>query len=92
MRRRREEVFDGEEFKSAGESDDALVGGSFGEEGELLARFLADGDAGLAAEGDELFQACIVALAGHNDLAEAALTGLEGFLDRMHSVQDIHDG
>ena len=63
--------------------------GVLAREGELLARFLADADAGLAAEGDELFQACVVALAGHDDLVEAALTGLEGFLDRMHSVQEL---
>ena len=51
--RGREEIFDGEEFLRADEGDDALVGGGFGGEGQLLARLLTDADASLAALGDQ---------------------------------------
>ena len=44
-----EEVFDGERFLRADKRDDALVRGGLGGEGELLARFLTNADAGFAA-------------------------------------------
>ena len=87
-----EEVFDGEEFLGADEGHDALMGGGFGEEGELLAGVLADADAGLAEGVDELFQAKIVAFAGDQNVIEAAAAGLEGFFDRVHAVENFHEG
>jgi hypothetical protein len=84
------EVFEGEEILGADEGHDALVSGGFGECGQLLARLLADADAGVAAEGDEALQALVVALAGDENVVEAAAAGLEGFLDRMQAVQNVH--
>jgi hypothetical protein len=56
--RRGEKVLDGEELLWANQGDDALVGGGFGQQRELLARLLADADAGLAAErANEAIQA-----------------------------------
>ncbi len=86
----REEIFEGEELLRADERDDALVGGSFGGERELLARLLKDADAGLAALGDEAVEAVVVALAGDEDVVEAAAAGLESFLDRMQAVENFH--
>jgi hypothetical protein len=59
------------------------VSGSLGQLGQLLARFLSNADAGLAAEGHEALDAGIVALAGHEDVVKTAASGLEGFFDRM---------
>ena len=87
-----EEVFDGEEFLGADESDNSLMGGGFGDKGELVAGFLADADAGLAEGGDELVDAEIVAFAGYEDVVKAAAAGLEGFFDRVHAVENFHSG
>jgi len=86
----RVKVFEGEEILGANEGYDALVSGSFGEQGQLLARLLADADTGVAAEGDEALQALVVALAGDENVVEAAAAGLEGFLDRMQAVENFH--
>ena len=91
-RRRSKQIFDGEEFLRVDERDHALVGGSFGGEGQLLARLLQDPNAGLAALGDEAGQTGILALAGDQDVIEAALAGLEGFLDRVQAVENFHEG
>ena len=87
---RREEVFDGEEILRVDEGHNALVGGSLGELGQLLARLLADADAGIAAEGDEALDAGIFALAGHQNVVKAAAAGLERLLDRMQAVENFH--
>jgi hypothetical protein len=84
------EVFDREKLLRTDEGYYALVSGSLGELGQLLARFLADADAGGAAEGDEGFQAGIVALAGHEDVIETPAASLEGFFDRMQAVENFH--
>ena len=68
------------------------MGGSFGGEGELLARLLQDANANLAALGDEAGQTGILALAGYQDVIEAPLAGLEGFLDRVQAVENFHEG
>ena len=54
--------------------------------------FLADADAGLAAIGDEAREAVVVALAGDEDVVEAAPAGFESFLDRMQAVENFHEG
>jgi hypothetical protein len=59
--------------------------------GELFAGFLADADAGLAAKGDQAFEALVLALAGDDDLVEAALASLESLLNRVHAVQNFHE-
>ena len=88
-----EEVFDGEEFLRADEGDDALMGGGLGEQRQLLAGFLADADAGLAAERRPgVPGAVVVAFAGHQNVVKAALAGLERFLDRMQAVENFHEG
>ena len=92
VRRGRVEVFNGEEFLGADHGDYALMGGGFGQLGELVARLLTDADAGLAEGGDQLFEAKIVALAGYKDVVKAAAAGFEGFFDRMHAVEDFHEG
>ena len=65
--------------------------GSFGGEGELLARLLDDADASLAALGDEAGQSRVLALACDEDVIEMALAGLEGFLDRVQAVENFHE-
>ena len=69
---------------------DALVSGGLGELGQLLAGFLADANAGLAAEGDEAGDAGIFTLAGHENVVKAAMPSLEGFFDWMQPVQNFH--
>jgi len=90
--RRSKEVFDGEEFLRADERDHSLVGGSFGGEGELLARLLQDANTNLAALGDEADKSQILALAGYQHVIKAPLAGLERFLDRVQSVENFHEG
>ncbi len=85
-----EEIFEREKFLRVDERDDSLMGGRFGGEGKMLARFLADADAGLAALGNEAVEACVVALASDQDVIEAPTAGLESFLDRMQAVENFH--
>ena len=56
----------------------------------MLARLLEDADAGLAALGDEPFEAGVVALAGDEHVVKAALAGLESFFHRMQAVENFH--
>ncbi len=87
---RREEVFDGEKLLRADQGHNALVSGSLGELGQLLARFLANADAESAAESDEAGDAGIFTLAGHENVIKAAASGLKGFFDRMQPVENFH--
>ena len=57
---------------------------------ELLARFLADADAGLSALGDEAREAFVVAFGGDHDVIEAAPAGLESLRNRVHAVENFH--
>ena len=61
-----------------------------GQLGEVLAGLLADADAGLAAGQDEAREAVVLALAGDDDVIEAAAAGAKGFLDRMNAVENFH--
>ncbi len=90
--RRSKQILDGEKFLRADKRDNALVGGSFGSEGELLARLFQDPNANLAALGDEAGQTEILALAGNQDVVKAPLAGSEGFLDRVQAVENFHEG
>jgi hypothetical protein len=71
------------------------MGRRFGKQGELLARFLADADAGLTGGRDEAFQAealaLFEALAGDEDVIKAAAASLEGFFNRVHAVENFHE-
>jgi hypothetical protein len=86
----REEVFDGEKFLRVDQGHYALVSGSLGELGQLLAGLRADAHAGRAAEGDETGDAGIFTLAGHENVVKAAAAGLERFFDRMQPVENFH--
>lgn len=88
----REKVLNGEELLRPYESDNALVGGGSGYLGELLAGFLADADSGFAADSDETPEALILALAGDENMIEAAAAGAECLLDRMNTVENFHAG
>ncbi len=90
--RRLEEVFDGEKFLRMDERHHALVSGSLGQLRQLLARLLANVEAGLAAEGYQPLQAKIVALASHENLIEAPPAGLDCLLDRVQPIQNFHRG
>jgi hypothetical protein len=89
-----EKILEGEKFLRANERDDALVCGSLSGDGELLARFLKDADACIAALGDEAANARIAAvaraLASDENVIEAAAAGLESFRDRMQAVENFH--
>jgi hypothetical protein len=87
-----EEVFDGERLLRMDKGDYTLVGGGLGNEGKLLAGFLTDTDARLTAPSHQLFEAGVVALLSYEDMVEAAASSLEGFLHRMQTVQNFHDG
>jgi hypothetical protein len=63
---------------------------SSGELGKVLAGLLANADASLAAVCDQTSEAIIVTFARHEDMIEAASTGLERFFDRMHAVENFH--
>jgi len=85
-----EEIFDRERLLRANQRDDALVGRSLGQLRQLLARLLANAQTGLAAESDKAFKALVVPLAGHKNLVKAAASGLDGFFDRMQTVENFH--
>lgn len=74
------------------EGDYPLMGGRLGDEGQLLARFLTDTDAGIAALSDQLFEAGVVALTSYENMVETAASGLESLFHRMQTVQDFHEG
>ena len=74
------------------QSHHALVGGALGQLRQLLARLLANTDAGRPAEGDQLLQAKIVALASYQDVVKAPTAGLDGLLHRMQPIQNFHRG
>jgi hypothetical protein len=59
---------------------------------ELVAFFLADTDAGLAALGDQMGQALVVALTGNQNVIEASTASLESLFDGMEAVDNFHEG
>ena len=65
--------------------------GGLGQLRQLLARLLADADPGLAADGDQPFEAVVMAFAGHQNLVKAALAGLERLFNRVNSVENFHE-
>jgi hypothetical protein len=66
------------------------VGRGLGELGQLLAGLVANADAGLAAESNELVEPGVLALVGDEDVVEAAAAGLDRFFNRMHAVENFH--
>ena len=89
---RGEQVFDGEEFLRADDGDDALMAGCSRDLGQLVAGLLADANAGLAALGDQFFEAGVLALAGYDDVIKTPTAGLERLFDRVHAVENFHEG
>ena len=89
-RQRLEEIFDRQKLLRADHGDNPLVGGGAGQFRQLLPRFLAHPDAGLAALGDQAGQAIVLALAGHHHVVKTAPPGPQGLLDRMNPVEDFH--
>ncbi len=85
-----EDVFDGQELLGADDGDYALVGGGAGHVGEGVAGLGANADFEFLAEGDDGFEAVVAAFAGYKDVVEAAFAGLEGFFDRVDSVESLH--
>ena len=67
------------------------MGGSFGSESQLVARLLANADTGLAALRDEALEPLVLALAGDENVIEAAATSLEGFFNRVQAVENFHE-
>ena len=88
----RKQVFNGKRLLPVNVCYDTLMGNVLGGQGELLARLLADTNAMLAAERNELFETGIVAFSGDEDVVKAAASGLESFFHRMQAVENFHEG
>jgi hypothetical protein len=56
----------------------------------MLARFLKDADTCIAALGDEAIETVVAALAGDENVIEAAAAGFESFRDWMQAVENFH--
>ena len=58
----------------------------------MLARFLKDADARVAAQGDEAIETVVLALASDKNVIEAAAAGFESFRGtRMQAVENFHE-
>jgi hypothetical protein len=88
----RKQVFNCKCLLPVDKCDDALVRDVLGGQGKLFARLLADTNAELAAECDELFEAAIVAFGSDKNVVKAATSGLESFFHRMQPVENFHEG
>ena len=88
--RRREEIFERKKLLRVDERDNALMRGGFGGDGELLAGLLENADASLAALGDQLLEARVMPLAGHEHVVKAPLAGFEGLFHRVQAVENFH--
>lgn len=84
-----EKVFEGEEFALAQGGDGSLMGLGAGGAGKLGFVGEGDADAGKFAERGELVQAWC-AVAGDEDVFEAAGTGADGLFDRVEAVENFH--
>ena len=85
-----EQVFQVEEFAGAGDGDDSLMGGGFGQTGQLFFGLKAEADAEFAAGVDDLLQTLVVPFTGHADVVEFPAAGAQSLLDRMQAVQNVH--
>ena len=56
----------------------------------MIAGLLANAYPGITALSDEPGEAIVVAFGGDQNVIEPAPSGLEGFGDRMHAVEDFH--
>jgi len=90
--RRREEIFNLEKLLRPHHGNYSLVRGCSRKFCQLLSRFLPDAHARLAAVADQSRKTLVVALAGHDDVVKAASACLECLRNRMHSVEDFHEG
>ncbi len=88
---RDKEILDGQYFLRTYDRYDALMRWCSGELCELLASFLPDSYAGLAARSDEAGKPLIVAFAGDQNMVKTAFAGFQGLLDRMEAVENFHE-
>jgi hypothetical protein len=68
------------------------MGGSLGQQRQLLARLLADANSGLPAHRHQPLHALVLALASYQNVVKSPPAGLERLFNRVNSVQDFHDG
>jgi hypothetical protein len=64
--------------------------GSFGGNGKLFAGLLENADAGLAAQGDKLFEARVMPLAGYEHVVKTPLSGFQSLFHRVQAVKNFH--
>jgi hypothetical protein len=58
---------------------------------QLIASFLSNPHAGLAALGDESSKPVIGALASHHHLVKTSASGSQRLFDRMDAIEDFHE-
>lgn len=85
-----EKVLDREHVFGMNIGHHALVRVRAGNLRQVLARFLADTNASITAIRHKAREAVVVALGGNQNVIEAALTGSQGFGDRVNAVEDFH--
>jgi|CZKL01.1.fsa_nt_gi hypothetical protein len=86
------EVFYREKFLGTDHGNHALMRRCTSQLGQLLAGFLANGDAGSPALGDYLFEACILPFAGYDDVIETSPACPERLFNRVDAVKNFHEG
>jgi len=90
--KRREKIFNREELLRPDHGDHTLVRGRARKLRQLIARLLTDTHARLAAVGNESRKSFVVTLTSYDDVVKTASTCLECFRNRMHSIEDFHEG
>jgi len=90
--RRSEEIFNREELLRPDHGDHPLVRGGSCKLRELLSRLLPDAHACLAAVGNQPRKAFVLTLTGHDYVVKTASACLECLCNRMHSIEDFHEG
>jgi hypothetical protein len=88
---RRKNILDRQFFLRTYDRYDALMRWCSGKLRELLAGFLPNSHAGLAARSDEVGKSVVVAFAGDQNMIKTALAGFKGLLDGMEAVENFHD-
>lgn len=85
-----EEIFKVEELADADDGDNSLVGGGFGQAGELFFWLKAEADARFPTGVDDLLESLVMAVTGDADVVEPAAAGAQSLLDRVQPVQNLH--
>ncbi len=87
---RLEEVLEVQQLLGAHHGHNTLVGGCFRELGEVVPRFHAKPDASFAAQGRQLVELGVCAVAGQAYMIKGARSGANSLFHRMQSIQNIH--